>query len=78
VQRLPVLPATRLSASHPLLGVDLAKKELRRRATSVAAVQQMGGGDNQRARADEVAGVAEDLCSVGRVVGDAARVLKVL
>lgn len=72
----PALPA----GQHCVLAlsVDLAEQELRRRAPGVRAVHEMRGGDDQRARADEVADVAEDLGTVGRVVGDTARVLEVL
>lgn len=38
----------------------------------------MRGGDDEGARADEVARVAEDLDVLGGVVGDAAPVLQVL
>ena len=65
------------SASRTL-SVDPAEEELRRSAGSGGAVCQMGSGDDERARADKIADVAEDLCAGRRVVGDFAPVLLVL
>ncbi len=78
MQRRLALFATGSMPASRALSVDLAEEELRRSAGSGGAVRQMGSGDDQRARADKIAGVAEDLCPVRGVVGDFAPVLLVL
>jgi hypothetical protein len=64
-------PQTHLSA-------NLADQELRRLAAGLITVGQMSRGDGESTGADKIASCAEDLESVGRVVGDGTTVLKVL
>jgi hypothetical protein len=77
-KRFSPIPNITISFVPSRLVADLADQELRGLAARLIAISQVGCSDGKGTGADEIAGGAEDLESIGWVLGDSTLVLEVL